>query len=208
VRALSVLFVAAAAVALVRAFALALRLRALDDVDSLEFAGRARDADAFVLVVNVVLGLVVLSIVPWFIVWCFRVAKNQEVLGRAPERLGAGWAVGGWFIPFANFVIPVLVIQDVWRGSSASIARGDPRWRIADRSWLVGWWWGLFVVAMLASQGSPADQRSFDVEAARGANLVAVLAMVCAATSAVLAILVMHRLAARQEHAYAGQLSG
>jgi Domain of unknown function (DUF4328) len=197
--ALAVLFVVAALVALVRAAALGVRLHALDDIDSAQFASRAHDADAFVAVMDVVIALVVVAIVPCFIVWCWRAAKNQRVLGRAPERLGPPWAIAGWFIPFANLVIPVLVMQDLWRGSDATIARDDPRWRIADRSWLVGWWWGLFAVALFTFVGSPADRRSFDADAVRGANLVGVLGMACAAVSAILAILVVRRLGERQE---------
>jgi hypothetical protein len=196
--ALTVLFAVAMVAALVRAAALATRLDAIDDF-SAQAVRHARDADAFVRVVDVVVLLVTLAIVPCFIVWCWRAAKNQQALGRQPERLGSGWAVGGWFIPLANLVIPVLVIQDLWRGSDVAIARGDPRWRIADRSWLVGWWWGLFVVALLTFPGSPADQRNVEHDAVQGANLIALLGMVCAATSAVLAVLVVRRLGGRQE---------
>jgi hypothetical protein len=40
-----------------------------------------------------------------WIVWQFRHAKNAQVLGR---RLGLGpaWAIAGWFIPIASFVLP------------------------------------------------------------------------------------------------------
>jgi hypothetical protein len=192
------LFVVAAVVALVRAAAMGTRLHALDDVDAAAFASRARGADAFVDVTDVAFALVALAIIPCFIVWCWRAAKNQDVLGRTPQRLGSGFAIGSWFIPLANFVLPVLVIQDLWRGSDASIPRDDPRWRIADRSWLVGWWWGLFVVPLVAFAGAPADQRHFKEAAVRGANLVALFGMLSAAGAAVLAILVVRRLDARQ----------
>jgi Domain of unknown function (DUF4328) len=196
--ALTALLTLATAMAFVRAVALATRLVVLDDPSSGDFFGRASDADSFVRVTDVVLALIVLAIVPCFIVWCFRVAKNQEALARQPERLGPGWAIAGWFIPLANFVIPVLVIQDLWRGSDALIERGDPRWRIAERSWLVGWWWGLFLVSLLTFTGTPIDQRELDIPEVRGANLLAIVAMLCFAASAVLAILVVRRLDARQ----------
>ncbi|MEX2257003.1 MAG: DUF4328 domain-containing protein [Acidimicrobiia bacterium] len=204
-RALAALLTLVAVVLLVRAVALGARLRALDDVGAEEFARRARDADSFVTVMSVISVVVILAIIPCFIVWCWRAAKNQEALGRQPERLGSGFAIGGWFIPLANLVMPVLVIQDLWRGSDARIERGDPRWRIADRSWLVGAWWGLFLVAAFTFAGSPADQRSFDLSQARGANLVALFGMIGGATSAVLAILVVRRLGARQEECRAAQ---
>jgi hypothetical protein len=196
---LTALLAGAVAVALVRAAALAARLHALDDVGSSAFAARARDADAFVATTDLLVALLALALVPCFIVWCWRAAKNQQALGRTPERLSSGWAVGGWFVPVANLVIPVLVVQDLWRGSDERIARGDPRWRIADRSWLVGWWWGLFVVALLIGTGRAADQRRFDPGPVRDANLLALLGMLAAAASAVLAILVVHATDARQE---------
>jgi hypothetical protein len=194
-----VLFVAAAVTVLVRGAALIARLHALDHVGSADFARRARDADAFVDATDVVVAMVASALAVSFIVWCWRAAKNQQALGRVPEKLGSGWAIGGWFIPLANFVIPVLVVQDLWRGSDARIARGDPRWRIADRSWLVGWWWGLFVVALVLGTGRPADQRPLDVGPARDTNLLALLGMLAAAAAALLAILVVRSLDARQE---------
>jgi hypothetical protein len=195
---LTVLFVVAAAVALVRAVALATRLVALDDPDATDFLSRARDADSFVSIMTIAWGVAVLAIIPCFIVWNYRAAKNQEALARQPERLGAGWAIGGWFIPLGNLVLPVLEIQDLWRGSDASIERGDPRWRIADRSWLIGWWWGLLIAGLVTFSGSPADQDELELAAVRGANLVAMVGMLCAAASAVLAILVVRRIDARQ----------
>lgn len=196
--ALTVLLSLAAACAVVRAVALATRLVALDDPHARDFFSRAADADSFVTVTDVLLALSVLAVVPVFIVWCFRAAKNQEALERRPERLGAGWAIGGWFIPLANLVIPVLVIQDLWRGSDARIERGDPRWRIADRSWLIGWWWGLLVASLLTFPGRAIDDRTLAVADARGVNLLAIVSMLCLASSAVLGILVVKRLDARQ----------
>jgi hypothetical protein len=203
--ALRVLFAAAVLGAVVRAVALGSRLVVLDDPDAADFFSRASDADSFVRVMDVILAVTALAIVPCFIVWCFRAAKNQEALARQPERLGAGWAIGGWFIPLANLVIPVLVIQDLWRGSDARIARGDPRWRIADRSWLIGWWWGLFLAALLTFTGSPIDQRELDLAEVRGANLLAIVAMLCFASSAVLGVLVVKRINARQAETHASQ---
>ncbi|MCJ7673337.1 MAG: DUF4328 domain-containing protein [Acidimicrobiia bacterium] len=192
------LFGVVAVAALVRSIALGNRLLALDDPRAPEFSARARGADAFVDATDVALGIAVLVLAPCFITWLWRAAKNQQVLGREPERLGSGWAIGGWFIPLANFVIPVLVVQDLWRGSDATIAAGDPRWRIADRSWLVGWWWGLFLVPLFTASGTDADRLREGFSEARGANFLALVAMVGLIASAVLGALVVRRLDARQ----------
>ena len=58
-----------------------------------------------------------------FIIWQFRSAKNNEVLGRIHPRYTPGWSIGGWFIPFANLVIPVRIFQDLWQGSDPENAQ-------------------------------------------------------------------------------------
>ena len=154
---LTLLLPLAAAAAMLRGYAFGRRLVVLGSPGG-DFRIRAHDADAFARSADAVMGLTVLVVAPVFVVWLWRAAKNQQALGRRPERLGSGWAIGGWFVPLANLAIPVLVVQDLWRGSTTTIERDDPRWRIADRSWLVGWWWGLLLAALLGISGEPADE--------------------------------------------------
>jgi hypothetical protein len=92
-----------------------------------------------------------------FIVWQWRSAKNNEVLGRIRPRYTPGWSIGGWFIPLANLVIPVRIMQDLWQGSDPEIRnyrdpRSLPKWS------LIGWWWGCtigarFLAATIIGQG-------------------------------------------------------
>ncbi|WP_232662793.1 DUF4328 domain-containing protein [Pseudonocardia sp. TRM90224] len=69
-----------------------------------------------------------------FIVWLSRARENAERISpAAPMRLAKGWAAGSWFVPFANLVLPVIVVLDVWRASAPSAEqRGGG---------LVGLWW-------------------------------------------------------------------
>ena len=197
--AVTALFGVVGVAALLRAAALANRLVVLDEPARDGFGTRAADADTLVTVIGVVIGIVVLGLAPSFIVWVWRAAKNQQALARTPERLGSGWAIGGWFVPLANFVIPVLVVQDLWRGSDASIAAGDPRWRIANRSWLVGWWWGLLMLPLFLGSGEGANGSTSTLAEIRGRNLLALVSMLAACAAAVLGALVVRRLGARQE---------
>ncbi len=59
-----------------------------------------------------------------FIVWQFRHAKNARALGER-GGLGPGWAIGGWFVPLANFVLPGVQIHQSSRMSD-SAAAGEP----------------------------------------------------------------------------------
>ncbi len=198
-RIVMILFGCLGVVTLFRAGTLANRLVVLDRPQALDFGSRAADADSLVTAANVAFGLIALALAPCFITWLWRAAKNQQALGRAPERFGSGWAIGGWFIPLANFVIPVLVVQDLWRGADAAIAADDPRWRIAERSWLVGWWWGLFLVPLAIGTGSDARGVRTSLSEVRGQNLLALVAMLAAFAATVLGALMVRELGARQE---------
>jgi len=69
---------------------------------------------AYVTTAALVLGLVGGAIaVP---MWMYRAYRNLPALGEQGMTWSPGWAAGGWFVPFANFVIPYLCLRDLWRG--------------------------------------------------------------------------------------------
>ncbi len=51
------------------------------------------------------------AIVFWF--WIHRCAVNALVMDRASKLSGAGWAVGCYFIPFVNWVVPCLTMNEI-----------------------------------------------------------------------------------------------
>ena len=184
--------------------ALLKRLGTLDDLEDrgFTFDTIAKDEDARDLVLSSLGLFLLLALVTGivFIVWFFRAAKNSEALGRQRPRFGAGWAIGGWFIPLANLVIPVLIAQDLWRGSDPSVPRGDDRWRIAPRSALVGWWWALLIVSRVSLFiGRDDTNENERISAIRGGINGSLVAQVLTVAAAVLAILVVRRITERQE---------
>ena len=160
---------------------------------------RADDADDFVSGASAVFLLTQLAIAVVFIVWMFRAAKNNEALGRVGARFTPGWSIGSWFIPLANLVIPVLITQDLWRGSTPETRRGDPSWRSASGSALVGWWWAAWVVSSLRFAYSGANfNDSGSLDDIETSNTVALVGVVVLAIAAVLALFVVRALAQRQ----------
>jgi Domain of unknown function (DUF4328)/Protein of unknown function (DUF2510) len=93
--------------------------------------------------------LLYVAILVLFIVWMFRVAKNNEALGRAGPSFGPGWAIGGWFIPFGSLVIPALQMQELWKGTDPSVPRGDPGWKRTPQLPLIWLWWVAFAAGQL-----------------------------------------------------------
>jgi multisubunit Na+/H+ antiporter MnhC subunit len=202
VTALTVLLVLDVLAGLFAIGALANRLAFINDVESLDFGvnvrARANEVDDLAQAAGITMIVLSLATVVVFIIWMFRAARNNAGLGREHPRLGPGWAIGGWFIPLANLVIPVLVMQDLWRGSTASIPRGDMRWKIADRSALVGWWWAALLLSLLQGAVDTEDPET-TLSDLRAADTLSIVGTCFRIVAAVLAILVVRKLTERQE---------
>jgi hypothetical protein len=82
------------------------------------------------------------------IVWSWRSAHNARALGRVGARLSPGWAIAGWLIPLASFVLPYVVVSDLWRSSAPDAPRGDA-WRRAPASPLLVVWWVAYAGAQI-----------------------------------------------------------
>lgn len=88
------------------------------------------------------------------IVWLYRARRNLDKIGTAEGAMGPGWAIGGWFIPFANVVIPFRV--------TAAVARGSlPRsvWLTAT---LWGWWLTWVAATAFERIASSIDTAEYD----------------------------------------------
>jgi hypothetical protein len=146
--------------------------------------------------------VVSITILVLLIIWMWRVAKNAELLGRTGARLGPGWAIGGWFVPFANLVIPLLVMLNLWRGSDPDSPPRDPLWRKRPASPLVGWWWAFYLASLLKFGADAGDDGTIsnrsELENLRTQDIVAIVGMAATVAAAVLLVLVVRRLTARQ----------
>ena len=86
-------------------------------------------------VLGLLLGVVILVLL---IIWLWRATKNVEIW--SPDvSLKAGWAIGGWFIPGANLVLPLLVAQNAWRGADPSFS-SQPLTSRPRSALPIAWW--------------------------------------------------------------------
>ena len=94
------------------------------------------------------LGWVLLAMLPVFAAqvaaaitslrWHHRAQANLADAGLVGLRWSPTWAVLGWLIPYANLVVPFLVMRETWRGSHARAPTG---WEAQPvPAWLNGWW--------------------------------------------------------------------
>lgn len=71
-----------------------------------------------------------------FCFWFFRAAKNAEHFAQGHfVELGAGWAIGGFFVPFLNLVRPYQMARQIERLSGSN-----------GESAIIGFWWGAFTL--------------------------------------------------------------
>ncbi|MFJ6613132.1 DUF4328 domain-containing protein [Streptomyces sp. NPDC091289] len=107
-----------------------------------------------------------------FIIWFHRTRRNAEVFDAGVQRMGPGWAVGGWFVPIANFWLPYRVAGGIWEASAQT--RSDGGWRTVPRTPL-NLWWSAWVATLLFSRftGSTWARAEEPEEIARAAGLVA-----------------------------------
>jgi hypothetical protein len=133
------------------------------------------------------------------IVWCVwqhRAQRNAIELADRKLEFTPGWAVGWWFVPFANLVKPFQTVRELWKAS-----HGGYDERIVGTWSVIGWWWGLWLganvlerfVVRLGSMESLSDFIRSDTW-----EIVANGVMVVAA---ILAIMIVRSVVALQERA-------
>ncbi|MFI7289218.1 DUF4328 domain-containing protein [Streptomyces anulatus] len=84
-----------------------------------------------------------------FIIWFHRTRRNAEVFEPGVQRMGPGWAVGGWFVPVANLWFPYRVASGIWEASVR--LHPDGGWRTVPKT-VLNLWWGGWIVSVLASR--------------------------------------------------------
>lgn len=172
-------------------------------------ADPVNDAANFPAAMILIFGLLAIAIFVLLIIWMYRAAKNNEALGRLNPRLGPGWAIGGWFIPVAWWVIPVLIFSDLWKGSDPTIPRGDPNWRRASGGSLpVLWGIAFFVMTVprfFVGVGRNDEGRFSEVSDVRRSDIFEIVSSLGAIAAGALAIVVIRKVAARQEEALRAQ---
>lgn len=129
-----------------------------------------------------------------FICWLYQ-AYNRPLADESALLAERGWAIGGWIIPFANFVVPYRVVQGLNRSTAA-----PPR---PDSGLVVGWWaaWVTFTVANLIGRAATPDSTHDHGRALIGdlhtLDVWASISAVPGLVAAVLAVLVVNQVTER-----------
>lgn len=80
-----------------------------------------------------------------FCVFSYRATRNLSIIGAKGMDYTPGWAVGWYFIPFANLFKPYGAMKDMWRGTHY------PDDVFADTPKLMPLWWLCWIVTNIVS---------------------------------------------------------
>lgn len=100
--------------------------------------------------IGIVQVLILVATVVVYLMWLHRAHRNLPALGAQNLRFTPGWAVGWWFVPFANLVRPYQVVKEVWQASCPDVGASD--WSAFKASPVIISWWLLFLVSGVLGQ--------------------------------------------------------
>jgi hypothetical protein len=136
-----------------------------------------------------------------FCMWLHRVVRNMPALGSWDARWSPAGAVGRCFIPFLNLAHPMSGTLEAWRSSDPTQrwANVVSRKRMSPPALIVGWW-AAWLIGGLLSRVSFQLGRSNDPAQVATSALVDLVSAVLLIAAAVLAVLVVRDVTARQDH--------
>lgn len=142
------------------------------------------------------------------VIWMYRIATNARAMGRT-TTFAPVFAILGWFLPPFLFVLPLLVLRELWKASDPNTPPGSDGWRASGENPLLYVWFVVYGVipAILTaiSLGAVLDaalnldtdtQSVAEVTAATGGSLV-IVGGVFSVVSAVVWIVFVRQLTAR-----------
>ncbi|MCX4545015.1 DUF4328 domain-containing protein [Streptomyces sp. NBC_01565] len=153
-------------------------------------------ADDLMTVATVVQILITLATTVVFIVWFHRVRRNGEIFRPDAFTLSRGWAIGSWFIPLANLVMPFVIARQTWAASTQLAPDGS--FRKVSTAPLTAWWL-VFAASQIVDRVAASLFRLADTpEQLRGSAAVGVADGLLTLVAAVLAVLFVRKLTALQ----------
>ncbi len=79
------------------------------------------------------------------LIWLYRANARARALGAEDMMVSPGWAVGWFFVPLANLVMPYIAMRELWKASA------HPRdWQLASAPLAIPLWWAFWLASGVA----------------------------------------------------------
>lgn len=148
----------------------------------------AKDAAAFderSALLGTLYSFALIASIAFWLLWQFRAHANIREADLPGARTSPLLAVGGWFIPVANLVLPYRFMSELWLVSNG----WHPKDPAAPKPWRVAAWWTAYVMGGIATNLSVGRiDASKTAEALRSAALLNAVALGAIAVAGVLAV--------------------
>jgi hypothetical protein len=165
------------------------------------------------LLMAFVQGAAVIASVVLFMIWMYRLASNHRSLHRG-ATWGPGWAVGGWFLPPLLYIIPMLMLRELWRASDPDVPIGGD-WKSRPATPLVAIWFVIYSLVplglmfaqndtVLSGLGGSEEELAKQISGDQGIVIASMIATVVAAG---VTIALMRALTNRHQH-LTGEIAG
>jgi hypothetical protein len=163
--------------------------------------GEAEASDLRVQIVAV-LGFGLLLINAYlFVTWMKRAHRNLYAFG-VYSHISESYVRWAFFIPFVNLVRPYRVMKAVWDGSipvgSGSLGRS---------SQILTLWWAAWIMSGFAERAAGSMAKGSSISSLQTATSLGIVATLIHLAAAVLAILSIQAITARQESCASGQVA-
>jgi hypothetical protein len=173
----------------------------LSDLGAFERGARTvqqiQDSKDAALGVNAAILWVILAAGIVWLIWQHRSHANLRALGAGGLKYSPGWAVGWWFVPFANIVLPFLTMRELWKASEPEAGSID--WIARRTTPILGLWWaGRLVTQILLQIGIAFDNNLRSIGDLRAEGWFFVAGDVVLVIWGVLAILLVRSIDGRQ----------
>jgi hypothetical protein len=106
----------------------------------LALAGKGGGFDAVRPVFTLVEFLARIAAAIAFLRWLYLAAANARALGAADMMVGPGWAVGWYFVPVLNLVMPFAAMRELWKASAY-----PKDWQAVAAPLALPLWWGCWI---------------------------------------------------------------
>lgn len=139
----------------------------------------------------------------FFLIWEYRSFNNLSALRARNLEYSPGWAVGWWFIPFANLVKPFQVMRELWNESDPDFdeetgflhtSAGTPE--------IIGFWWGTLLLSGFIGRIADRMVDSKSGEPSEFFPVALIVASILQLAASILIILIVKGITDRQEQRF------
>jgi len=125
--------------------------------------------------------------------WIYLADNNARALGAEDLSGSPGWAVGWFFVPLANLIMPYTTVRDMWK---ASVNPKD--WQAENGESLVILWWACWLISQISGTIAFRLELEMGYEAGEATRMLGLASDLVSIPSALLLAVIIGRIQAQQ----------